>query len=102
MRKGWTRQGMDAQYPTKRDKDMHHAYLVHRCQCKFRNEHFDITEQQFFDLWRDYWHLRGRAGDDMTMTRRDSAEGWTISNMEIITRREHLRRQNNLGNIKCE
>ena len=97
MRKGWTRQGMDAQYPTKRDKDMHHAYLVHRCQARFSGEAHDITEQQYFALWQDHWDQRGRSANNMTMTRVDEELGWTLDNVEIITRSEHLRRSCNFN-----
>jgi hypothetical protein len=67
------------------------------CQCRFRGEECTITESEFFELWQAHWSQRGRHSDDLTMTRRDSDLPWTISNVEILKRSEHLRRENNFN-----
>jgi hypothetical protein len=98
----WTLEGMKALYPTEQDRAKHRAWLVLHCQARFRGEECDITESEFFDLWAPHWAQRGRHSDDLTMTRIDDLKPWTRSNVEIITRKQHLRNKNNLGNIKCE
>lgn len=91
----WTKQGMREQYPTEQDRAKHRAWSVLHCQARFRGEECLITESEFFDIWKDHWSSRGRGPDDMTMTRRDPEKPWTRDNVEIITRKEHLRREKN-------
>lgn len=82
-------------YPTKELRAKHRAYLVHQAQARFRGEDHELTEQEYFDLWRDYWPERGRRADQYTLTRCDPELPWRRDNVEIVTRKEQLTR--NLG-----
>jgi hypothetical protein len=95
MTRTWTKAGMKALYPTDEDRAKHRAWLVLHCQARFRGEECSITESEFFDIWQEHWHNRGRGRDQMTLTRCDSDLPWTSDNVEIITRAEHLRREKN-------
>ena len=97
MTKGWTKESMARLYPTDKLRAMHRGYLVHRCQARFRNEPYDLTEQEYFDIWQAHWAQRGRAKDQLTMTRIDESLGWSSDNVEIMTRAEHLRRSCNFN-----
>lgn len=55
--------------------------------------HWKLSFEDFFQLWRDHWHLRGRAVDDKCLTRIDPSKDWTKKNCEIISRRQHLENQ---------
>ena len=95
VRNPWTIAGLREKYPTPELRAKHRAWLVLCCQARFRKEECDLTEEEFFELWKPYWSQRGRGSDDMTMTRRDSDLPWTRDNIEILKRSEHLRRENN-------
>jgi hypothetical protein len=80
-------------YTDPKEHEMHIPFLRSRAQANFRGEPWTLTIQQFFDLWRDHWHLRGRKPDDVCMTRRDYNGIWDEENSIIVTRREQLKRQ---------
>jgi hypothetical protein len=64
-----------------------------RAQANFRNEDWQITEQEFINIWRidDRYKLRGRGLNSLCMIRVDTDLPWTIDNVEIISRVEHLK-----------
>jgi len=64
-----------------------------RAQANFRNEDWQITEQEFINIWRidDRYKLRGRGLNSLCMIRVDIDLPWTIDNVEIISRVEHLK-----------
>lgn len=51
---------------------------------------WDLTFEEFSQLWGDLWVLRGRASSDYCMTREDLTGPWDIKNTIIITRKESL------------
>ena len=64
-----------------------------RAQANFRDEVWLITEQEFIDIWRedDRYLKKGRGLNDLCMIRLDPDLPWTIDNVEIIPRAEHLK-----------
>lgn len=77
---------------TQVQREQHRAYVVMESQALYRGEEWQLTEQEFLDLWQGQWHLRGRDSHSMTMTRCDPDGAWIIGNVEIINRAEHVRR----------
>lgn len=73
--------------------DMYHPWQLAKAQANFREEGWTITFDEYYNIWKDYWHQRGRKGDDYCLTRITASLPWTLSNVEIITRREFLQRQ---------
>jgi hypothetical protein len=73
-------------------RSQHHSFNKIRAQAHFRQEDWALTIDDFFELWRDRWHLRGRRADNLVMTRRDWDLPWCRANVEIITRYEHISR----------
>jgi len=73
--------------------DMYHPWQMAKAQANFREEGWTITFDEYYNIWKDHWHQRGRLGDDLCMTRITASQAWTLSNVEIVTRREHLQRQ---------
>jgi hypothetical protein len=71
-------------------RNMHHHYNKFKAQALFRQEDFEMTIDDFFDVWRGSWHMRGRSADNLVMTRIDPDEPWSRANIEIITRYEHI------------
>ena len=72
---------------------MYHPWQMSKAQAKFREEDWELTFEQYYDLWKDYWHQRGRQADDYCMTRDDVSGAWSVDNIRIITRRKHLEEQ---------
>ena len=64
-----------------------------KAQAKFRHEEFNLSWQEFQEVWEGQWHLRGRAVDDLCLTRCDWWGPWSRDNVELCLRKEHFRRQ---------
>lgn len=72
---------------------MYMPWMRAKAQAKFRDEPWDLSFEEFYELWKDDWHQRGRGPDDVCMTRDDIDGVWDKKNTIIITRHEHLIRQ---------
>lgn len=78
------------------DPVLHKQYLTwlqQKNQANFRKEHWDLPFEVWLDMWRPYWHLRGRGSGEYCMTRTNLDGAWTQDNVEIVTRKEHVTRQ---------
>jgi hypothetical protein len=63
-----------------------------RAQAKYRGQPWNITEEQFIELWMKdnrYKH-RGRDGKSLCMTRKDKTQPWQPDNVYFPTRKEHF------------
>lgn len=69
------------------------AFLQMRAQANFRREQFLLSFDDFQQLWRRHWDLKGRSNSSYCLTRNDPGGAWELSNVECIPRVEHLRRQ---------
>ena len=77
------------------DPVLHSKYVAWsraRAQALFRQEGWNLTFEEFEQIWGDQWHRRGRARDDLCMTRTDPDLAWDTHNVELVTRAEHNRR----------
>lgn len=84
-------------------KDIHHAYLKHRAQAKFRKEDYSLTREQWEQLWTvDCWLLRGRGRNDLCLAMLDPSEGWHINNVEVMERMDYLLRNKEYRKLKNE
>lgn len=69
------------------------CWIQHKNQANFRGEEYDLTFEQYQDLWKDKWDMKGRDSDSYCLTRVDPDGAWTLNNVEVIDRIEHLKRQ---------
>lgn len=67
-------------------------FLRQRAQARYRREGWDITFDDFVEIWGTDWCHRGRASEDLCMTRRDYDLSWSPHNVDIVPRHEHVRR----------
>lgn len=74
----------------------HRAWLRARAQAKFRREAWEITFEDFTEIWRGQWEQRGRRPKDLCMTRIDTTQPWSVANCEIIDRHTHLKQAGQL------
>lgn len=62
------------------------VFVQHRNQCNFRNEPYELSFDQWFDLWGDKITKRGRTSGCYIMTRIDSKLPWTYNNVMVKQR----------------
>lgn len=84
-----------------KDPELHKMYipfLKAKAQTDYRVRHgiavgeWQLSFDEFVQLWGDLWDLRGRGSNDMTLTRDDFEGDWNIKNCVIVPRSEQLRR----------
>lgn len=68
------------------------AYLKHKAQSDFRGEAWEFDFESWRQIWAPHWNRRGRATDDLCMTRRDPTQAWRANNCYLLTRGEHTSR----------
>lgn len=81
--------------PDPRTHEQYTAWLKARAQAQFRGEAWDLTFEQYQELWGDLWEERGRTRDSLCLSRADYEKGWSLANCQVVTRREHAARQRN-------
>ena len=89
------------------DLELHIRYrpfLRARAQAKFLNQDWSLSFEDFCSLWTiNKWYCRGRGPKDLVMIRIDTEAEWSLTNCEIVTRREQLQRTARLkGNFHKE
>ena len=64
-----------------------------RSQAMYRGEAWTLTDREYIDLWikDDQYLNRGRALENVCMTRIDPEGAWSMDNVEIITRELHYK-----------
>ena len=80
--------------------DIYYAWLKHKAQARFRNEEHDLTWEEWQAIWTpDNWAQRGRRATDLCLSRIDHLGPWTASNVQLVERKEHLKRQREFRGI---
>lgn len=72
------------------------AFLQMRAQANFRKETFQLTFEDFQELWKEHWANKGRGNDQYCLSRHDPLGEWTMNNVVCMPRIDHLRRQKHL------
>jgi hypothetical protein len=77
-------------------REIFYAWHKHRSQCRFRQEPYELTFEDWQSIWADpeEFAQRGRQRLSIILTRIDYEKSWTMANVEKITRLEQLRRSN--------
>lgn len=69
------------------------SYCRMRAQAKYRGEAWDLTWDEYKEIWDGKWHLRGTTKESYVLTKIDQELAWTVDNVEICPRLEQWRRQ---------
>ena len=80
------------------DPQLHNKWRIwgqQKNQAQWREEGWDLSFEDWCQIWSDLWSRRGRCRDDYCMTRRDWSLPWTPDNVQIVTRSEHAKMQGN-------
>jgi hypothetical protein len=67
------------------------AWLQMRAQANYRKECWQLTFEDYQQLWLGRWDQKGRGVDDYCLTREDPNGAWCIGNVMCIPRREHFK-----------
>ena len=86
--------------PDEQAHEQYNAWLKHKAQAAYRSELYQLTFQDWQQLWQDRWLERGRSGSSLCLTMTEKALGWRMTNVEVITRNEQVRRQCELNRGK--
>ena len=76
--------------PDEYKHSMYVPWMRAKAQANYRKEQWNLTFEEFYQLWKNHWDKRGRGADDFCMTRCDSSMPWSLENITIMTRHEHL------------
>ena len=78
------------------DIDRYKVYRQAEYQARYRGEEWEITFDQWCQIWRDKntWAQRGRGVDDLSMTRRDPTRPWSYDNVMVLSRLDQIRLRN--------
>lgn len=74
-------------------KDPFVAYGEHRSSAAKRGISFGLSFDQWWDLWRDHYHRRGRNVGQMCMCRERDEGGYELGNVRIDTIRSNAAEQ---------
>jgi hypothetical protein len=76
------------------DRDRALGFYRARAQAEFRYETWELTLEQWCEIWPDdIWVCRGREVDDLCMTREDLDGHWSMDNVVLMTRADQLKRK---------
>lgn len=73
----------------------HVAWHRMRAQAIYRKEAWNLSFEEFQEIWKDHWHQRGRGADNYCLTRADDTQPWDRNNCICVQRIVHLRRHRN-------
>lgn len=69
------------------------AWQQSKAQASFRGESWDLSFEQYQQLWLGHWDQKGRKKDGVCLTRDDPTGAWSVDNCRVRPRLEHLKRQ---------
>ena len=69
------------------------AFIQQRNQANYRGEPWDLTFEEWCGVWGERFDQRGRRKGQLCLTRTDYTQPWTLSNVELLERRQHNLRQ---------
>lgn len=74
-------------------RELYYAWLKHRAQCRYRNEAYDLTWEDWQAIWPlDLFRQRGKTVNSLCLNRINMDDSWNIHNVQVITRAEQLKR----------
>lgn len=80
--------------PDEHIREKYYAYLKHKAQCSFRGEQYELSWDDWQELWTDELFVRrGRKVDDLCLGRLDWNGVWSLENCFIQTRKEHFKQK---------
>ena len=69
--------------------EMLKKYTAHKSSAKSRGIEFDLTFDEWSEIWAGKFHLRGLASDQLGMLRTRDEGGYTVDNVRLGTPKEN-------------
>jgi hypothetical protein len=83
------------------EHDKYYAWKKHHAQARYRKEEYDLSWEDWQELWpNDKWLSRGRGKDDFCLCRINPEQPWTLYNCEVVDRMTYLKRANEYRELK--
>lgn len=73
--------------------DKYVKWAQQKNQAQWRNERWLLTFEEWCDLWGTRWDQRGRGGKSYCLSRKNYDQEWSLDNVHVITRGDHVRQQ---------
>lgn len=67
-------------------KDPAKAYAAQRNNAREREIGWEITFDEWWGIWKDYFHLRGRGTNDLCMARNGDQGPYKVGNVYLTTK----------------
>ena len=74
---------------------MNTCFVRARAQAWYRNEEWDLTVEEYIEMWDEHYDNKGRGKEDYAWTRIDQEGPWTKDNI-IIGKRGEIIVKNNM------
>ena len=73
--------------------EQYKSWLQKRNQAQWRGETWQLTFDDFCEIWGTQWSRAGRWRDCLQMMRRDFDQPWSRANVDIVDRDQFHQRQ---------
>lgn len=64
-------------------------FQQHKRSAQQRGIEFELSFEQWWELWEPHWERRGQKSQDMCMCRKADQGGYTLGNVRIATNKEN-------------
>jgi hypothetical protein len=73
--------------------EKYYAYLKHKSQAQYRKEEYNLTWEEWEDIWKDDadWFARGRSSNDLSLVLLDRKRPWQADNVKLMKRIDYLK-----------
>lgn len=75
-------------YKDDRTTSMNTCFIRAKAQAAFRGEEWNLTFEEYFNMWDEHYDQKGRGREDYSWTRIDPDAPWETSNIMIAKRSE--------------
>lgn len=72
--------------PDPQRHQQYQTWQVHRCQARYRGEQYDLTFEDYHEIWGVHWCQRGRRLGDLQLRRRNPELPWRRDNTQLMRR----------------
>lgn len=73
-------------------KSLRRSYTRSKCQAKYRGQTWNIEFEEYLEIWRvgEEYLKPGRGKSDFHLGRKDITKGWSVDNVQVLNRGQHL------------
>lgn len=76
------------------------AFCQHKSNARARGIAWEMTFDQWWGIWKDYYHLRGRGTNGLVMARENDVGPYAVGNVHLTTTLGNVREYHQSGAAK--